>query len=83
MRHFPKTRGAFDTIDIYLSRHHYQVTTSHVNLRLYLKMGLKLKKPTDVAGASWPAVAVGLFVAFGGVLFGYDTGTISGILAMP
>jgi len=26
---------------------------------------------------------IGLFVAFGGVLFGYDTGTISGILAMP
>jgi len=23
-----------------------------------------------------------LFVAFGGVLFGYDTGTISGIIAM-
>lgn len=25
---------------------------------------------------------IGLFVAFGGVLYGYDTGTISGILAM-
>lgn len=32
---------------------------------------------------AWPAIAVGLFVAFGGVLFGYDTSTISGILAMP
>ncbi|KAF2738660.1 general substrate transporter [Polyplosphaeria fusca] len=42
-----------------------------------------LKKPDDVAGASWPAIVIGLFVAFGGVLFGYDTGTISGILAMP
>jgi MFS transporter, SP family, sugar:H+ symporter len=29
-----------------------------------------------------PAIVIGLFVAFGGVLFGYDTGTISGILAM-
>lgn len=25
---------------------------------------------------------MGLFVAFGGVLFGYDTGTIGGIIAM-
>jgi len=42
-----------------------------------------LKKPEGEAGAAWPAIVVGLFVAFGGVLFGYDTGTISGILAMP
>ena len=35
-------------------------------------MGLALKKPDDVAGKSWPAIVVGLFVAFGGVLFGYD-----------
>ncbi|KAF2012811.1 glucose transporter-like protein [Aaosphaeria arxii CBS 175.79] len=41
-----------------------------------------LKKPENEAGKSWPAIAIGLFVAFGGVLFGYDTGTISGILAM-
>ncbi len=37
--------------------------------------------PKD-AGSSWPAIAIGAFVAFGGILFGYDTGTISGILAM-
>lgn len=42
-----------------------------------------LKKPADVPGKAWPAICIGLFVAFGGVLFGYDTGTISGILAMP
>ncbi|KIW09604.1 hypothetical protein, variant [Verruconis gallopava] len=42
-----------------------------------------LKKPEGAAGSSWPAIVIGLFVAFGGVLFGYDTGTISGILAMP
>jgi sugar porter (SP) family MFS transporter len=42
-----------------------------------------LKKPDDVPGKSWPAIVIGLFVAFGGVLFGYDTGTISGIIAMP
>jgi MFS transporter, SP family, sugar:H+ symporter len=46
-------------------------------------MGLMLKKPDDAAGATWPAIVIGLFVAFGGVLFGYDTGTIGGILAMP
>lgn len=45
-------------------------------------MGFALKKPADVPGAAWPAILVGLFVAFGGVLYGYDTGTISGILAM-
>lgn len=33
-------------------------------------------------GASWPGIVVGLFVAFGGVLYGYDTGTISGIQEM-
>ncbi|KAH6615854.1 high-affinity glucose transporter RGT2 [Chaetomium sp. MPI-SDFR-AT-0129] len=44
---------------------------------------LSLARPDDVAGKAWPAFVVGMFVAFGGVLFGYDTGTISGILAMP
>lgn len=46
-------------------------------------MGLALKKPEGVPGRSWPAIMIGMFVAFGGVLFGYDTGTIGGILAMP
>ena len=41
-----------------------------------------VRRPENEAGAAWPAIAVGAFVAFGGVLFGYDTGTISGILAM-
>jgi sugar porter (SP) family MFS transporter len=45
-------------------------------------MPIMLKKPENVAGAAWPAILIGLFVAFGGVLFGYDTGTIGGILEM-
>ncbi|KAI4138125.1 MAG: hypothetical protein L6R39_006953 [Caloplaca ligustica] len=46
-------------------------------------MGLMIHKPEHVAGSAAPAILIGLFVAFGGVLFGYDTGTIGGILAMP
>jgi hypothetical protein len=34
-------------------------------------MGLMLKKPEGSAGSALPAILVGLFVAFGGVLFGY------------
>lgn len=34
-------------------------------------MGMMLKKPEGAAGSAFPAIMVGLFVAFGGVLFGY------------
>ena len=34
-------------------------------------MGILLKKPEGAAGSAAPAIAIGLFVAFGGVLFGY------------
>jgi len=34
-------------------------------------MGLWFKKPDDEPGAAWPAIVIGLFVAFGGLLFGY------------
>jgi len=46
-------------------------------------MGFLFNKPADVPGSAAPSIIVGMFVAFGGVLFGYDTGTIGGILAMP
>ncbi|KAM3419522.1 hypothetical protein BST61_g2865 [Cercospora zeina] len=46
-------------------------------------MPFTIKPPEGTPGKAWPAIAVGLFVAFGGVLYGYDTGTIGGILAMP
>jgi len=46
-------------------------------------MGVMLRPPPDTAGKAWPAILIGLFVAFGGVLYGYDTGTIAGIIAMP
>ncbi|ORY19474.1 general substrate transporter [Clohesyomyces aquaticus] len=45
-------------------------------------MGFTIKKPEGAAGSAVPAIMIGLFVAFGGVLFGYDTGTIGGILGM-
>jgi hypothetical protein len=40
-------------------------------------MGLMLQKPQGVAGSTAPAILVGLFVAFGGVLFGYANLTFS------
>jgi hypothetical protein len=30
-----------------------------------------LSRPEGEAGKTWPAIAMGFFVAFGGVLFGY------------
>jgi len=34
-------------------------------------MGFLVKKPADIEGSAVPAIFIGLFVAFGGVLFGY------------
>lgn len=40
------------------------------------------QRPANEKGAAWPAILVGLFASFGGILYGYDTGTISGIQTM-
>lgn len=34
-------------------------------------MPLTIKKPEGTQGSAAPAILIGLFVAFGGVLFGY------------
>ncbi|CAG7556334.1 unnamed protein product [Fusarium equiseti] len=39
-------------------------------------------KPENFAGSSIRAILVGLFVASGGLLFGYDVGVINGVLVM-
>ena len=36
-------------------------------------MGFMIKNPEKESGKSWPAIMIGLFVAFGGVLFGHVT----------
>lgn len=51
-------------------------------LPTHVTMPFTFRRPEGEAGATWPAIAVGAFVAFGGVLFGYDTGTIGDILGM-
>ena len=45
-------------------------------VRKYIDVGEKK------AGSTTMGIFVGLFAAFGGVLYGYDTGTISGIMGM-
>jgi hypothetical protein len=46
-----------------------------------LQMGF-FTVPREAEGSAIPAILMGGFVGFGGILFGYDTGTIGGILAM-
>lgn len=50
-----------------------------------LTMGLAniINRGEKPEGSAFMAAFVAVFVAFGGILFGYDTGTISGVMAMP
>lgn len=41
------------------------------------------KPEQKTEGSTAMAIFVGMFAALGGILYGYDTGTISGVLAMP
>lgn len=41
-----------------------------------LKAKVNMKKPEEEAGKSWPAIAIGAFVAFGGILFGYVSANV-------
>jgi hypothetical protein len=49
----------------------YSGSSSTKRFDYSFNMGFALKKPAGVPGKSWPAILIGMFVAFGGVLFGY------------
>lgn len=53
----------------------YYSTQSHSLLltKTFATMGFMLKAPAGTPGSAAPAIMIGLFVAFGGVLFGYVT----------
>lgn len=53
----------------FVFRFRVRVVNAHPNTMGFLQT-LTLSRPKDVAGKTWPAIAVGMFVAFGGVLFG-------------
>ena len=45
-------------------------------------MGFMPNKSERPEGSIWPAILIGIFASIGGILFGYDTASISGILTM-
>jgi hypothetical protein len=49
-------------------------TTWALRWRQGLAVAMFWKKPDNVAGTTAPAILIGLFVTFGGLLYGYDTG---------
>ncbi|KAK9323682.1 general substrate transporter [Lipomyces orientalis] len=45
-----------------------------------MRFALAVEKPSQ--GSFWPSIVVASFACFGGILYGYDTGSISGVIAM-
>ncbi|KAK9489133.1 hypothetical protein V1508DRAFT_90009 [Lipomyces doorenjongii] len=45
-----------------------------------MKFALAVEKPAQ--GSFWPSILVASFACFGGILYDYDAGSISGIIAM-
>ena len=41
---------------------------------MVMAVAMGWRRPDNVAGSSIPAVMIGMFVASGGLLLGYDTG---------
>ena len=71
----PSTLVHLDWKDSYLSQVPTWVEDRYFHLTARVSygstvMGFALKKPADVAGSALPAIVIGTFVAFGGVLFG-------------
>lgn len=46
-------------------------------------MGFLIRKPADEPGKALPAIVIGVFVAFGGVLFGFVRDVPSRLLIFP
>ncbi|KAK9320531.1 general substrate transporter [Lipomyces orientalis] len=44
-----------------------------------MKLALNVERPSQ--GSFWPSIVIASFACFGGILYGYDTGSISGIIA--
>jgi hypothetical protein len=50
---------------------HFLILTPLTNSTMGIFRRASLSRPEGEAGKTWPAIAMGFFVAFGGVLFGY------------
>jgi hypothetical protein len=58
--------NSLDSRDRLGDYHYRNIVPQHITFT----MAIPLPKPDREAGKTWPAIAIGFFVAFGGVLFG-------------